>query len=51
MIERNRSFRFMSLTSEQWEEVERRRADPQGTWSWVMADRLRFKGDGGEVVE
>jgi hypothetical protein len=33
LVERNRTFRFMSLTREQWEEFERRCSDSQGTWA------------------
>ncbi len=37
LLDRNRTFRFMNLTREQWEEFERRRAEAQGTWSKVDA--------------
>jgi hypothetical protein len=33
LTEQNRTFRFMNLTREQWDEFERRRARAQGTWS------------------
>jgi hypothetical protein len=32
LLKRNQTFRFMSLTRAQWEELQRRRSDAVGTW-------------------
>ena len=33
LLERHKTFRFLSLTRQQWEEFQRRRSDNSGTWS------------------
>jgi len=50
LVERNRTFRFMSLTREQWEEFERRCSDSQGTWATaVREERISCLGSGLEL--
>jgi hypothetical protein len=45
LVDRNRTFRFMSLTREQWEEFERRCSDSRGTWATaVREDRISRAG-------